>query len=243
MSNAKPLVSEQEWVKFCVRENNRVPRDKMPHCFGMPVLSLPDCNHLVGTTKNLCQIRQSCALAYAERLKIDTAKFTAPGNQDYPALVDAIRAEEARIRFVPELGKKAPALAAVPQIVEEEVTMASILPKEEAAPKVEKIARPARPPAMPKVASSKPTDPPIRTVILTLLASFEGWVPKSTLIGALEKKLNRSPLNSAVLHKVSLVLLPKSQAKYGYTVEKQVEKVAGRFVYSYKLTNGPAKSS
>lgn len=211
----------------------------MPHCFGMPVLTLPECNHLAGKTANLCQIRHSCALAYAERLKLDVADLAlGEGNQDYPTLVARIKQEERRIKFIPELGKKSE-LEPVSESDggEEVVTMASVVPEV----KEPKKPKPPRPPSAPK--PPRTGEPPMRIVILDILAGAGGWVSKGDLVTALETKLNRSPLNPAALHKISLVLLPKSQAKFGYTVEKKVEKgPQGNSIYSYRLSSGPAQS-
>ena len=249
----KPLVSEAEWIKFSIREGNRIPREAMPHCFAMPVLSLPECNHLAGNTPNLCQLRQSCLVAYAERLKIDIKGVYEGGAETgYVSLVALVKEEEKRINFVPELGKKVSVPDAEPGLVtkevldlgtgpeeieilpEEEITMASLVPEvqvKEVA--VQRVRAP--------VATKSPGEPPMRLIILEVLSQSNDWISKVDLIGALEKRLGRSPLNNATLHKVSLVLLPKTQAKFGYKVDKKIEKGPGGLVYSYKI-NGTTQT-
>ncbi len=256
MSYKKPVVNEQEWVKLCAREDKRIPKEAVPHCFGMPILSLPECNHLAGKSRNVCGIRQSCAMAYAERLKIDLSSLDEPGNRNYPTLVKMIQEEEKRLNFVPELGKKAPPKVQEPvgdeeleetEVVtegaesselgdpDEEISMSSLI-EDEVKPQV-KVDTP-----VPPRPARKATEPPMRQVILDVLGGFSDWAMKSDLVKALETRLNRHPLNPAVLHKVSIVLLPKYQAKYGYKIDKKVDKVGSKYTYSYRLISGTPKS-
>lgn len=240
----KPLISEQEWVKLCVREDNRIPREMVPHCFGMPILSLPECNHLVGKSQNVCQIRHSCALAYAERLKLDVSKAYSGDDKEagYPALVVMVKDEERRIKFVPELGRRVEAQAqeTAPQdVVEEEVTMAAAVPEAMAVETPAAQPKPPRPAKKPAVAQPKTGAPSMRATILGILRDSPEWMSKADIVGALEKHLNRSPLNLAALHKVSMVLLPKSQEKFGYKIDKRVIKNDGKAaLHVYKLING-----
>jgi len=222
----KPLISEEEWVRFNIRENRRVPREKMPHCFGMPILTLPECNGKPGVDENgqpfspnLCQIRQSCALAYAERLKLDISKaYGSSKDAQYPALVAMIKAEEARIQYVPEIGRKATERAAQ-KIMNTGVTdynldSGPVGVSEEKEVSMEEAVRSK------EVAA---TDAPV-SIKVTILASLSSneWRTKAQISALVEDKLNRHPLNPAVVHKISVVLLPKTQVKEGYTIHKEI---------------------
>jgi hypothetical protein len=224
MSVKKALISEQEWIKLRIREGSQLPRDRVPHCFGIPVLTLPQCNHLVGNGQNrdLCSLRHSCALAYAERMKLDVGKvYSGQNDTQYPALVSMIQEEERRIKYVPRIGKAVEVAPSQADEVVEEVTMASIESPvvKRAAPKVKSIGAAI----------------PLRELILGFLRERD-WVARKEVHEYMEAKLNRKPLNHAVSHKIGLVFLPKHQEKFGYRIEKESRKIDGRVVFYYKLT-------
>jgi len=256
MMAKKPLISEEEWMRFNIREEKRVPRDAMPHCFGLAILSLPECNeHAYKKTKkyhNLCQIRHSCALAYAERLKLDVSKtYEGPKEEGFVNLVKLIQTEERRIGYVPEIGRKAESIEPVlkeevdgdvdydiddvedvegiKEVVEDvEVNMTSVVPVSKPPVTMKKVA----PVKVNKVPTSSSTaSVPVRLVIMSILESGE-WMSKSQIVSALEIKLNRKPLNHAVLHKISIALLPKTQLSLGYKILKEIR--GGVHFYKYE---------
>lgn len=219
-----PLISEEELTLFRVRADYKGPKEKLPFCLGQPVLSLPECNHLVGKTPNLCQLRKSCAMMYAERLHIDLAPLRSVSvEEQYPKLVSMIKETEQKIKFIPEIGIKALESQVAPKVEPKEepkeISMDDALQENS---ELESESESA--------SESKVT---MRDMILDILRANEAPVTKVQILEALRQKLGVKILNPAKKHRVSLVLLPKSQIKFGYSIDKQVQSGT----YYYKLIN------
>lgn len=230
----KPLISEEEYAKLRIREGNQIIKDRVPHCFGMPILTLPECNHQVGGAKyrNICELRHSCALAYAERLGVDVASvYSGERDKQYPALVGKIQEREREINYTPRIGRqvKSESEGVVPQeSVVDEASMASLIDE----PQVETGSGDGET----TTTTRTPQEGSIRDLILRIIGAGE-WMSKAQIIRGLEIELGREPLNAAAKHKISLTLLPKTQTKFGYKVERRVEEESGKKVHQYRLEN------
>lgn len=230
----KPMISDEEYLKLKVREGTQILRERVPHCFSMPILTIPECNHLVGGPKyqHLCDLRHSCALAYAERLGLDVSEaYSGEKERQFPTLVEMIQEKEREIKYVPRIGRAArqePVPAEPGERVVDEASMSALITEQ-------KLTEEA-------VAEVPQKNGSIRDLILRTMSSG-GWMTKGQIIEALEVELNRRPLNVAVKHKISLTLLPKSQQKFGYGVDRETRKEGTKTVHYYRLQNGQEKQT
>jgi hypothetical protein len=211
----KSNIADFELVRLNIREEKRLPADQIPGCWGQPVLKRPECNHLVRSSKSnptlLCQLRKSCAFAYAEsphRLGLDVSKV-----KTWEELIPLIQAEEARIGFTNEI----PACGLNPKSDNTPAVPVVSKPKEMKKP-MQKIGSPTK-----TVEAKKPSAPAedsIRSIVVGFLKDPEG-LSKADIVSRLEEKLQKKPLNPAAQHKIALALQPKTQKKYGYYLTKE----------------------
>lgn len=209
-------ITDQELTRLVVRDHVKLTKSEVPWCWGQPILTRPECNHLVKPPKSsfsapkLCRLRKSCLLAYAEsphRLNLDITKTAT-----WEDVVALVKAEEKRIGCSNEI----PSSNIDPKVESDDMEEMPQLQPEE----TKKMDKPVTPKTDVKK-SAEPVDGSIRSLVVEFLKNSESGLSKTDIVRMLEEKLQRKPLNIAAEHKISLALQPKTQKEYGYVIEKE----------------------